>query len=41
MVEVGLEDRIMAKMYGRVVFKFMQKILEVCFSCRIYEAFDC
>lgn len=29
MVEVQLEDRIMAKMYGRVVFKFMNKILEV------------
>ncbi|KAI0806054.1 atypical/PIKK/PI3K protein kinase [Irpex lacteus] len=28
MVEVGLEDRIMAKMYGRVVFKFMNKVLE-------------
>jgi phosphatidylinositol 3-kinase len=30
MVEVALEDRVMAKMYGRVVFKFMNKILEVC-----------
>ncbi|KAF9484364.1 phosphatidylinositol 3-kinase [Pholiota conissans] len=29
MVEVGLEDKIMAKMYGRVVFKYMNKILEV------------
>lgn len=29
MVEVALEDRVMAKMYGRVVFKFMQQILEV------------
>ena len=29
MVEVALEDRVMAKMYGRVVFKFMQHILEV------------
>ncbi|KAG6809881.1 hypothetical protein H0H92_014299 [Tricholoma furcatifolium] len=29
MVEVGLEDRVMAKMYGRVVFKFMNKIMEV------------
>ncbi|THH27396.1 hypothetical protein EUX98_g6791 [Antrodiella citrinella] len=28
MVEVSLEDRIMAKMYGRVVYKFMGKILE-------------
>ena len=28
MVEVSLEDRIMAKMYGRVVFKFMGKVLE-------------
>ncbi|KIL59571.1 hypothetical protein M378DRAFT_1000569 [Amanita muscaria Koide BX008] len=28
MVEVALEDKIMAKMYGRVVFKFMNKILE-------------
>lgn len=30
MVEVALEDRVMAKMYGRVVFKFMSKIMEVC-----------
>lgn len=29
MVEVALEDRIMAKMYGRVVYKFMGKIIEV------------
>ncbi|EDR08725.1 uncharacterized protein LACBIDRAFT_249530 [Laccaria bicolor S238N-H82] len=29
MVEVALEDRVMAKMYGRVVFRFMNKILEV------------
>ncbi|PSS34047.1 hypothetical protein PHLCEN_2v1951 [Hermanssonia centrifuga] len=29
MVEVALEDRIMAKMYGRVVYKFMQKMLEL------------
>ena len=29
-VEVALEDRVMAKMYGRVVYKYMQKILEVC-----------
>jgi phosphatidylinositol 3-kinase len=29
MVEVALEDRVMAKMYGRVVFKFMNKTLEV------------
>ena len=29
MVEVSMEDRIMAKMYGRVVFKYMQQILEV------------
>lgn len=28
MVEVAMEDKMMAKMYGRVVFKFM-KILEV------------
>ena len=28
MVEVAMEDKVMAKMYGRVVFKFM-KILEV------------
>ncbi|KAL1744714.1 kinase-like domain-containing protein [Schizophyllum fasciatum] len=28
MVEVALEDRVMAKMYGRVVFKFMKKITE-------------
>ena len=30
MVEVALEDRVMAKMYGRVVFRFMNKIMEVC-----------
>jgi len=29
MVEVALEDKVTAKMYGRVVFKFMNKILEV------------
>lgn len=29
MVEVSMEDRIMAKMYGRVVFKYMQQIHEV------------
>ncbi|KAF8134882.1 atypical/PIKK/PI3K protein kinase [Boletus edulis] len=28
MVEVALEDRMVAKMYGRVVFKFLSKILE-------------
>lgn len=28
MVEVAMEDKVMAKMYGRVVFKFM-RILEV------------
>jgi phosphatidylinositol 3-kinase len=28
-VEVALEDRVMAKIYGRVVFKFMNKVLEV------------
>ncbi|KAJ7071604.1 atypical/PIKK/PI3K protein kinase [Mycena amicta] len=28
MVEVALEERVMAKMYGRVVFRFMGKILE-------------
>lgn len=28
MVEVALEDKLMAKMYGRVDFNFMQKILE-------------
>lgn len=33
MVEVALEDRVMAKMYGRVVFKFMNKILEVAIFC--------
>lgn len=33
MVEVALEDRVMAKMYGRVVFKFMNKILEVRLTC--------
>lgn len=29
MVEVSLEDRVMAKMYGKVVYKFMSKIVEV------------
>ncbi|KAF9070787.1 putative atypical/PIKK/PI3K protein kinase [Rhodocollybia butyracea] len=29
MVEVALEDKVISKMYGRVVFKFMNKILEV------------
>lgn len=29
MVEVALEDKVMAKMYGRVVFRFMNKIVEV------------
>jgi phosphatidylinositol 3-kinase len=29
MVEVALEDKVMAKMYGRVVFKFLNKLLEV------------
>ena len=33
MVEVALEDRLMAKMYGRVVFRFMNKILEVVLKC--------
>ncbi|KAF9243548.1 phosphoinositide 3-kinase family, accessory domain-containing protein [Melanogaster broomeanus] len=28
MVEVALEDRVVAKMYGRVVFNFLNKILE-------------
>ncbi|CAA7266904.1 unnamed protein product [Cyclocybe aegerita] len=28
MVEVALEDRVMAKVYGRVVFKYMSKIME-------------
>ncbi|KAF5367144.1 hypothetical protein D9758_004029 [Tetrapyrgos nigripes] len=28
MVEVALEDKVVSKMYGRVVFKFMNKILE-------------
>ncbi|KAL1751342.1 kinase-like domain-containing protein [Schizophyllum commune] len=28
MVEVALEDRVMAKMYGRVVYKFMKKVTE-------------
>jgi phosphatidylinositol 3-kinase len=28
-VELELEDRVVAKMYGRVVFKFLNKILEV------------
>ena len=39
MVEVALEDRVMAKMYGRVVFKFMQHILEVCWT-QIRSFFD-
>ena len=29
MVEVALEDRVIAKMYGRVVYKFLSKVLEV------------
>jgi len=29
MVEVALEDKVMAKMYGRVVYKFMAKVMEV------------
>ncbi|KIK62587.1 hypothetical protein GYMLUDRAFT_42049 [Collybiopsis luxurians FD-317 M1] len=29
MVEVALEDKVISKMYGRVVFKFMNKLLEV------------
>ncbi len=33
MVEVALEDKVIAKMYGRVVFKFMSKVLEVGLSC--------
>lgn len=32
MVEVALEDKVISKMYGRVVFKFMNKILEVSLS---------
>ena len=39
MVEVALEDRVMAKMYGRVVFKFMNKILEVAIFCVAYLCF--
>ena len=31
MVEVALEDHFMTKMYGHVVYKYMNKILEVCF----------
>ncbi len=31
-VEVALEDKIVSKMYGRVVFKYMNKILEVGFK---------
>lgn len=30
MVEVSLDDRIMAKMYGRVVYRYMKQISEVC-----------
>ena len=40
MVEVALEDRVMAKMYGRVVFKFMNKILEVCDLSYIFANHD-
>ena len=29
MVEVAIEDRVIKKMYGRVVYNFMQKIVEV------------
>lgn len=29
-VEIGLEDKVMAKMYGRVVFEFFNKLVEVC-----------
>ena len=29
MVEVALEDRVVAKMYGRVVFRFQEKMLKV------------
>ncbi|KAJ4493031.1 atypical/PIKK/PI3K protein kinase [Lentinula edodes] len=29
MVEVALEDKVISKMFGRVVFKFMNKILEI------------
>jgi phosphatidylinositol 3-kinase len=29
MVEVGMEDRVMAKMYARVDYNFMRKIEEV------------
>ena len=32
MVKVALEDRLTAKMYGRVVFKFLSNILEVYIS---------
>jgi len=41
MVEVALEDRVMAKMYGRVVFKFMNKILEVRFLFFICAVLTC
>ncbi len=29
-VEVALEDKMMAKMYAKVVYRFMKKIMEVC-----------
>ena len=31
-VEIALEDKVISKMYGRVVFKYMNKILEVKWS---------
>jgi hypothetical protein len=39
MVEVALEDKVMAKMYGRVVYKFMKDV-EVCHMVNIYVNSD-
>lgn len=35
MVEVALEDRVVAKMYGRVVFRFQEKMLKVRLSDKL------
>lgn len=39
MVEVAIEDKFIAKMYGRVVFKFMEKIVEVS-TLKLQEVFE-
>lgn len=36
MVEVALEDQVIAKMYGRVVFKFMNDIVKVSIRRFVY-----